>query len=563
MTAPPAVPDAADRTGSAGIPPAIAASGLRKRYGDVVAVDGVDLSVAAGECFAFLGPNGAGKSTTIAMLCALTRPTSGRVAIAGHDTLADPLEARRHIGLVFQETTLDLNLTAAENLRFHADLYDVPPALIPERVDRALDLVGLTAERDRIAGTFSGGMRRRLEIARALLHRPRLIVLDEPTLGLDPHARARVWEHLRAVREREAVTIFLTTHYLDEAEQCDRVAIIDAGRIVAEGSPAALKDELTAPGAPPPSLDAVFLHHTGRPLNDEPTLGAPPVPASMPRPDGSSLGTPARTRRLAAEVRAVRMVWRRDLLLYRRDGFAALLSMVQPLLFLFILGIGLSGLMPGIGRGDYQLFVFSGALVTAALGPAVAVGASLLWEKQAGFLREMLAGPVRRESLLLGKCLGGATIATVQGTLLLAAGPLIGVPARPLLIVMLAAQLGLASLAMTAVGVLAATFVRRPPTYGTAMSVLMAPLTFLSGAMFPLAGLPGWLRTLALADPLTYAVDALRRTVASQLPSAPPNLFRPLTIGAWHPPIVAEWALLAVLGLVPLIWSARRFSRTD
>ncbi|MEV4256039.1 ABC transporter permease, partial [Spirillospora sp. NPDC049652] len=195
--------------------------------------------------------------------------------------------------------------------------------------------------------------------------------------------------------------------------------------------------------------------------------------------------------------------------------------------------------------------------------PAAAVGASLLWEKQAGFLREMLAGPVRRESLLLGKCLGGATIATIQGTLLLAAGPLIGVPAEPLLIAMLAAQLALTSLAMTAVGVLAATFVRRPPTYGTALSVLVAPLTFLSGAMFPLTGLPAWLKVLALADPLTYAVDALRRTVASQLPSAPPHLFRPLAIGSWHPPIVAEWALLALLAFVPLVWSARRFSRTD
>ncbi|WP_051467904.1 ATP-binding cassette domain-containing protein [Actinomadura oligospora] len=561
MTAPPALPDAADAAGPAGIPPAIAASGLRKRYGDVVAVDGVDLSVEAGECFAFLGPNGAGKSTTISMLCALTRPTAGRVAIAGHDTLADPLEARRRIGLVFQESTLDLGLTAAENLRFHADLYDVPPGLIPERVDRALDLVGLTAERDRIVGTFSGGMRRRLEIARALLHRPRLIVLDEPTLGLDPHARARVWEHLRAVREREAVTIFLTTHYLDEAEQCDRVAIIDAGRIVAQGSPAALKAELTAPGAPPPSLDEVFLHHTGRPLHDDTELGEPPAAAPPPvRPEDMSL-PPAR--RPAAEFRAVRMVWRRDLLIYRRDGGGALLAMAQPLLFLFILGVGLSGLMPGIGQGTYQLFVFSGALVTAALGPAVAVGASLLWEKQAGFLREMLAGPVRRESLLLGKCLGGATIATVQGTLLLAAGPLIGVPAKPQLIVMLAGQLALTSLAMTACGVLAATFVRRPPTYGTAMSVLVAPLTFLSGAMFPLAGLPAWLRALALADPLTYAVDALRRTVASQLPSAPPHLFRPLAIGGWHPPIVAEWTLLALLALVPLLWSAHRFSRAD
>ncbi|RFU41397.1 ABC transporter [Actinomadura logoneensis] len=257
------------------------------------------------------------------------------------------------------------------------------------------------------------------------------------------------------------------------------------------------------------------------------------------------------------------MVWRRDLLVYRRGRVAALLSMMQPLLFLFILGVGLSGLMPGTGHGAYQLFVFSGALVTAALGPAAAVGASLLWDLRVGFLREMLAGPVRRESLLLGKCLGGATIATIQGTLLLAAGPLIGVPADPVLIAMLAAQLALASLAMTAIGVLVATYVRNPPAYGTALSVLVAPLTFLSGAMFPLSGLPAWLEVPALANPLTYAVDALRRTVASRLPDASPHLFRPLLLGSWHPPIVAEWTLLALLAVVPLAWAARRFSRTD
>ncbi|MCP2335945.1 ATP-binding cassette domain-containing protein [Actinomadura rupiterrae] len=560
VTAPRTVPGPAGA--APGAPLAIAASGLRKRYGDVVAVDGVDLAVAAGECLAFLGPNGAGKSTTIAMLCALTRPTAGRVAIAGHDTLDDPLEARRHIGLVFQETTLDLGLTAAENLRFHADLFDIPPELVADRVGHALDLVGLTGQRDRITGTFSGGMRRRLEIARALLHRPRLLVLDEPTLGLDPHARARVWEHLRAVREREAVTVFLTTHYLDEAEQCDRIAIIDAGRIVAEGSPAALKAELTSPDASAPTLDEVFLHYTGRPLHDNPSL---PLPASAPvaRPREAAEACARRARPVGAEARAVRMVWRRDLLHFRRDRLGATLSMVQPLLFLFVLGVGLSGLMPGVGRESYQLFVFSGALVTAALGPAVSVGASLLWERQAGFLRELLAGPVRRESLMLGKCLGGATIATVQGTLLLAAGPLIGVPAEPVLVLELSAQLALTSLAMTALGVLVATFVRRPQTYGTAVSVLMAPLTFLSGAMFPLAAAPAWLATLALADPLTYAVDALRRTVASRLPDAPPQLFRPLAVGPWHPPILAEWILLALLATVPLVWSARRFSRAD
>jgi ABC-2 type transport system ATP-binding protein len=230
----------------ASAPPAIRAVGVRKVYPGIEAVRGIDLTVAQGETFGFLGPNGAGKTTTIAMLCTLAVPTAGRIEIAGHDTRREPGRVRRDLGLVFQESTLDGDLTAEENLRFHADLYSLPPATLPARVDAMLDLVGLTSRHDALVRTFSGGMRRRLEIARGLLHRPRVLFLDEPTIGLDPQARARLWTHLEEVREREATTLFLTTHYLDEAERCDRVAIIDDGRIVAEGTPSELKSVLRA-----------------------------------------------------------------------------------------------------------------------------------------------------------------------------------------------------------------------------------------------------------------------------------------------------------------------------
>jgi ABC-2 type transport system ATP-binding protein len=212
----------------------------------VEAVRGIDLTVAQGETFGFLGPNGAGKTTTIAMLCTLAVPTAGRIQIAGHDTRTAPGRVRRDIGLVFQETTLDGELTAEENLRFHADLYSLPRATLSARIDAMLNLVGLAARQGALVGTFSGGMRRRLEIARGLLHRPRVLFLDEPTIGLDPQARARLWSHLGEVREREATTLFLTTHYLEEAERCDRIAIIDDGRIVAQGTPAELKSVLGA-----------------------------------------------------------------------------------------------------------------------------------------------------------------------------------------------------------------------------------------------------------------------------------------------------------------------------
>jgi ABC-2 type transport system ATP-binding protein len=227
-------------------PPAIRAVGVRKSYPGVEAVRGIDLTVDQGETFGFLGPNGAGKTTTIAMLCTLVSPTAGRIEIAGHDTRTAPGRVRRNLGLVFQETTLDGDLTAEENLRFHADLYSLPRATLSARVDAILDLVGLASRHDALVRTFSGGMRRRLEIARGLLHRPRVLFLDEPTIGLDPQARAWLWTHLGEVREREATTLFLTTHYLEEAERCDRIAIIDDGRIVAQGRPAELKSVLGA-----------------------------------------------------------------------------------------------------------------------------------------------------------------------------------------------------------------------------------------------------------------------------------------------------------------------------
>jgi ABC-2 type transport system ATP-binding protein len=222
-------------------PVIIEVSGLEKRFGDVEAVRGVDFQVRAGETFGFLGPNGAGKSTTINILCTLARPTAGTARVAGHDVVTERDAVRRTIGLVFQDPTLDVELTAEQNLRFHAELYGVPKAGLSERIDDMLRMVGLADRRGSQVQTFSGGMRRRLEIARGLLHSPRVLFLDEPTIGLDPQSRASVWDYIGALRRREDITVFLTTHYMDEAEHCDRIAIIDSGRIVALDTPEALK----------------------------------------------------------------------------------------------------------------------------------------------------------------------------------------------------------------------------------------------------------------------------------------------------------------------------------
>jgi len=222
---------------------AVVASGLGRDYGSVRAVDAVDLEVRAGELFGFLGPNGAGKTTTIRMLTTLLHPSRGHAEVAGRDVVADPVAVRRQIGVVFQETTLDLDLTAEENLRFCTRLYGLSRRESAQRIDEALALFELTERRRDRVRSFSGGMRRALDLARGILHRPAILFLDEPTLGLDVTQRRRIWEFLRRLRE-EGTTLFLTTHYLEEADPCDRVAFVSRGRIVALGEPEALKAKL-------------------------------------------------------------------------------------------------------------------------------------------------------------------------------------------------------------------------------------------------------------------------------------------------------------------------------
>jgi ABC-2 type transport system ATP-binding protein len=228
-------------SGNGDQPSAIEVRGLVKNYDEVQAVRGVDFEVAAGEVFGFLGPNGAGKTTTINMLCTLVKPSAGSATVAGHDVVRERDDVRRNIGLVFQDPTLDGYLTAAQNLRLHAELYGVRSDLVRPRMQQVMTMVGLWDRKDSPVGTFSGGMRRRLEIARGLMHSPRVLFLDEPTIGLDPQTRRSIWAYIRELQEREQITIFMTTHYMDEAEWCDRIAIMDHGQIVALDAPGTLK----------------------------------------------------------------------------------------------------------------------------------------------------------------------------------------------------------------------------------------------------------------------------------------------------------------------------------
>lgn len=219
----------------------ISVTDLTRRFGDFTAVNKISFNVREGEIFGFLGPNGAGKSTTIKIMCTLLQPTSGQIEVAGHDVTAEPDAVRAAIGIVFQDNSLDSGLTAQENLDIHCMMYKIPRGERTQRINDVLALMELTEHRNRIVKTYSGGMRRRLEIARGLLHEPHLLILDEPTVGLDPQTRNYIWQYVHQLRQQHGTGIFMTTHYMDEAEHCDRIAIIDHGVIVALDTPTGLK----------------------------------------------------------------------------------------------------------------------------------------------------------------------------------------------------------------------------------------------------------------------------------------------------------------------------------
>ena len=249
--------------------PIIKVQNLVKKFGDVTAVDDVSFDVRRAEIFAFLGPNGAGKTTTIRMLTTLLHPTSGSLELDGLDPTSKRNEVRQRIGVVFQDPSLDQDLTAWENMDIHGVLYGVPRRERHERADRLLELFELGDRKSSLVKNFSGGMRRRLEIARGLLHTPRVLFLDEPTLGLDPQSRNQMWTHVQNLNQTDGVTVFLTTHYMDEADRvAHRIAVIDHGRIVAIGSPAELKTRTNSE-----SLEQAFLALTGTAIREE-SVGA-------------------------------------------------------------------------------------------------------------------------------------------------------------------------------------------------------------------------------------------------------------------------------------------------
>jgi ABC-2 type transport system permease protein len=271
--------------------------------------------------------------------------------------------------------------------------------------------------------------------------------------------------------------------------------------------------------------------------------------------------------RLADDLRAIRVVWRRELIRFMRNRARMVTSLAQPLLFLLVLGSGLARMLPSSGgRIDFRTFIFPGVLAMAVLFTSIFSAVSIVWDREFGFLREMLVAPVRRGALVIGKCLGGATVATIQGTIMLLLAGLVHVPYSPALLVVLLLEMALAALALTAIGTLIAAHTSRIESFQVIIQLLVLPMFFLSGALFPLSGLPQWLTVLTLVDPLSYAVDPMRRAVFAHIP-VPPELSRLLdpgiSWGGWRLPTSVELALVAVLALVALTLAGRHFSRTE
>ncbi len=242
---------------------------LVKKYKDLTAVNDISFNVKKGEFFAFLGPNGAGKTTTIKILCTLIKQTSGFAYINGYNTLSDKKNVRKSIGLVFQDATLDNDLSAYENLSFHAKLYGMEKSAIKERINYILNFIDLYSFKDKPVKLLSGGMKRRLEVGRGLLHSPSVLFLDEPTVGLDIQTRINMWDFINKLRKKEQTTVFLTTHYIEEAENCDKIAIIDYGKIIAIDTPSSLKRLVESKRGEMPTLSDVFLSLIGREIREE------------------------------------------------------------------------------------------------------------------------------------------------------------------------------------------------------------------------------------------------------------------------------------------------------
>jgi daunorubicin resistance ABC transporter ATP-binding subunit/daunorubicin resistance ABC transporter membrane protein len=447
----------------------IEVSNLTKKFNGFTAVDDISFNVGKGEIFAFLGPNGAGKTTTIKILTTLLRPTSGKIILNGKDVTKDKYQVRCSFGIVFQDPSLDDELTAYENMEFHGVIYHVPKKIRRERIEQLLKFVELWDRKDDLVKKFSGGMKRRLEVARGLIHHPKILFLDEPTLGLDPQTRNHIWNYIKDLNKQEGMTIFFTTHYMEEAEKAaQKVAIIDHGKIVARGTPAELRQQTNTA-----SLEDAFL--------------------------------------ALKNMQTIYILWLRQLKRYFRSKARIIGSLGQPILFLVALGFGMNPIYQKAGGGNYIQFLAPGIIAMGIIFTALFSGIEIIWDRQFGFLKETLVAPTSRLKIMIGRTLGGATVASFQGIMVLALSFLLGFRFQNILLLPVALIfIFLIALLFTGIGTAIASILKDMQGFQLIMNFLVMPLFFLSGALFPLEGLPKTLSIIASVNPLSYGVDGLR-----------------------------------------------------
>ncbi len=594
---------------------AIDIRGLAKRYADSVVLAGLDLAVRPGECFGLLGANGAGKSTAIQVLATLLQPDAGSAVVAGHDVVRAPVAARGALGVVFQDSALDRGMSAAENLHFAAALHLLPRALAAQRIAETLELFELGGRAGTPVGQLSGGQRRALDVARGVLHRPAVLILDEPTAGLDLANRRALWRFIARLRAAHGMTVLVSTHLMDEAADCDRVAFLRAGRVAGGGTPAELVAGLGAhllavSGA---GDTAALVARFGAGLADgettvfrvadpaftlaelAPALLAPFRAVQLRRPElgdvhlwlgreaqataigmedagtrghaldggGTKLPSASASGALQIDCAALRpdqaapaplavafaAIIVRDLRRTWRQRGRLLSALVRPLLWLVVIGGGVEGLIGRGGQAGYRGFLAPGLLAMALLFGGMFASLSLVLDKESGVLRMLLLAPFSHAWIVLARLLSSAAVGLLQATLLLAVlaacGYLGGCD-----VALLAVGLVSTALAAAAMGMLLAVWVRSLENFSVMVNVVIFPLFFLSGALYPVQGLPPSLRWAAQLNPFSYGVDLLKHAAGSLVPPFAPDFS-----------IAGDLAVLAGFTVAATALACWRFSR--
>ena len=534
------------------LPNGIEVEGLVREFKDVRAVDGIDLRVEPGEIYGFLGPNGAGKSTTVLMLTTLLPPTAGTARVAGHDIVREGAAVRREIGAALQEAALDPLLTGREHMRLQTALQGVAKAERRSRGDALLERVGLTEAADRKVRGYSGGMKRRLDLALALVHHPRILFLDEPTTGLDPQSRADMWQEVARLARDDGVTVFLTTQYLEEADVlADHLAIIDRGQIVARGTPEALKAEIGRPSleVQPSERDdreavAAVLERFGTPVTAAPgsaavrlrggveelaeivrALDGEELPVAdfrlhAPTLDDVFLAKTGRKleggrARAGAGVRGqVYELARRSLLQTLRQPAMVVPSIVFPLVLVAVASGGLDSAtsLPGFPGDSYLDFIIAVPFIQGPLFAMINAGSSLARDVENGFLKRLAMTPVQRAALLCGQLAGVIIVSLGAAVVYLVVGVIVGMnfeSGAVGMVVLLALSL-LIALAFAALG----AFVGLRSGSGEAVQgifPLFFVLLFLSSMYLPRPLIEqDWFRTIATYNPVSYLIEGIR-----------------------------------------------------